>query len=200
MRVIVTTCDSHRHLLPEFADRFNKYWSPRQPVDVVCFEPVRDLPENFTCHSMGRQRDFGKADWTTPVRGFVEGLFERQFVLMLEDYHLTAPVPRSAVFAYSRLFKFLTVAKFDLSRDRARHPHKMLETMLVSEQDAPYRTSVQAAIWRTSYFLRYCVPGRTVWDFELKGSKEARNDGQDILGTREGVVHYTNASGRTDTQ
>ena len=102
------------------------------------------------------------------------------------------------------------VVKVDLSRDRAHFPnapfaHDLGTKIVVSNQDAPYRSSLLPAIWNADYFRRLLKPGRSPWAFEKHGMEECRNDGKLILGVdqpRYGPVPYLNVyySGKLNWQ
>ena len=121
---------------------------------------------------------------------------------MLDDYWLTEPVNTRAVETFCLMVEIGLADKFDLTRDRMEHPHTrtLWDSVIQSKQDARYRTSLQAAVWRAGYFKQYLKPGRTVWEFETKGYREAINDGATILGTTRGVVTYVNATVNGEAQ
>ena len=48
-------------------------------------------------------------------------------------------------------------------------------------QNADYRLSLNASMWRTSYFKKYCKLGAGHWEWETRSV--AKNDGAIILGT-----------------
>ncbi len=201
MRIILTTSDKYRHLVQSCGTWLNMYW-PGNRVTVLGFKEPQELPENFDFVSMGEQEDYG-TDWTTPVRGAIDELAPDRFILMLEDYFLTHPVMANEI---KPLFNrpFRDAEKIDLSGDRAQFPHGPVKLgdidivisgrnrLIESSQTARYRSSLQMAIWSKEYFLKLCVPGRNIWEFELIGEKEAMNDGARILGTEIPLVRYRN--------
>jgi hypothetical protein len=54
--------------------------------------------------------------------------------------------------------------------------------IIESDQQARYRSSLQAAIWTRDYFVSVLKPNRSPWAFELLGMHEQMNDGRRILG------------------
>ena len=194
MRAIVTTSDKYLFLLPEFAVRFNRYVSKLFCVDVLGYvKPDFVLPENFMFHSLGRQEDFG-GTWTTGLIPF----FNRQreiFLLLLDDYYITSCDVMALLQAEQYMGNYPDVMKFDVSRDRAQFPYYPVPGrpfMIVSTQNAPYRASLQAALWRPDYFVKLLVEGRNPWQFEIEGSKERMYDDATILGTTAGIMQYDN--------
>ena len=193
MKVVCITSDKYRDLVQGFSHAFNSYWGPTQPVDVLGYAPVEQpLPDNFTFHSMGQQELFGDS-WTDGIRPYFEAMDDERFILFLEDYWITSPIDLLRVRRMENTMRSLPeVAKCDLSDDRSKFPHTEAIRYIVSNQDARYRTSLQVAMWRTDYFLKFLKQGWTAWDFELMGEKLAMNDGWTILGTLDGIVHYRN--------
>ena len=197
MRIIVITSDNYRHLMPEFAERFNRYWG-KVDITCLCYQVPPVLPDNFEIVSLGEQPANG--DWTSGLRGWFESLVDSRFILLLDDYMLTDKVDVGIVdqimqSVWSDEAPLFQCVKFDLTTDRKNFPHEYcygLPCIIESNQDARYRTSLQVAAWDKHYFLKFLVPGRTPWEFELLGEKEAMNDGAVILGTTCGVVKYEN--------
>jgi hypothetical protein len=208
MNVYVTTSDWYNPLIPAFCHLFRRHWSAEQEVVFLGYTPPAEaLPDNASFVSLGPPEQFGNEKpewspgrrgwpmnepfptplWTDSLRPFFETLPEDLFVLLQIDYFLHQPVRRGIVKELERRFERAGVAKIDLSRDRTHYPNDLYSDedglrLIVTRQDAPYRSSLQAAIWRREYFLEYLVPGRSPWDFEELGMLEHMNDGRLILG------------------
>jgi hypothetical protein len=187
--IFISTSDWYLDYLPEFAERFNRYWGDRL-VFILCYKYPEGLPANFRSISLGTQRG---SDWTTSLREFFCEYRGDRFCFGLEDYYLTENVDLGRLELADGLMSIGSVMKFDLTDDRTKFPHKDLGGYILSSQTARYRSSLQMALWKTEYFLRLLVPERTIWQFELMGEVECVNDGFDILGTRDGIVKYKNA-------
>lgn len=98
------------------------------------------------------------------------------------------------------------IVKIDLTGDRMKVPHGEPFTLagvpvVESDKDAMFQTSIQAAIWRRDFFLRFATKAETPWQWEKAGTRRvitARNaglfDGR-ILGTVEPLIDYVNAIG-----
>lgn len=193
LRVYVTTSDWYNPLIPAFAYLFNRYWSPDQQVTVLGYTPPDSrLPENFSFVSL---RDLGESGpgwsrnprWTDSLRPFFEELREDRFILLQIDYFLKRAVRHDLLALLERRFDRDGAAKADLTLERQHFPHEPWAEedgaqLIASRQDAPYRSSLQAAIWRRDYFLELLVPGRTPWQFEKLGMIERMGDGRLILG------------------
>lgn len=220
LRLYVTTSDYYNPLIPGFAHLFNKYWSPDQEVTFWCYtRPSYSLPNNFSICSLGPPANFGNEipewsegrrgvrnepyptpRWTDSLLPFVQSMTDEHFILMQIDYFINRPVELDKIELLKSFLCFSDVAKIDLTLDRTYHTHYLYAThgkikIIVSDQKADYRSSLQAAIWRRDYFLSLLKPNRSPWDFERIGMDEMRNDGKLILGLHQpdfGPVSYVN--------
>ena len=220
LRVYVTTSDYYNHLIPGFSYLFNKYWSPDQEVTILCYtKPSYSLSDNFSMLSLGRPESFGNEvlEWTQTRRGIygdpyptprwtdsitpiIEHMADEHFILLQIDYFINRPVELDKIELLRKYLRSRDVAKIDLTLDRTYFPHKVYAIdsgiqIIVSDQNADYRSSLQAAIWRKDYFLGLLKPNRSPWGFELIGMHELKNDGKRILGIKQphfGPVSYAN--------
>ena len=217
LKVYVTTSDYYNHLIPGFAYLFNGYWSPHQEVTILCYtKPNYSLPDNFSMFSLGPSESFGNrgpewADregirsyptpkWTESLRPIFEQMTDEHFILLQIDYFLNRFVQLDKIELLRGFLDRSAVVKIDLTLDRARQLHNLYATngdiqIIVSDQNAAYRSSLQAAIWRKDYFLQLLKPNRDPWAFELIGAEELKNDGKLILGIKQphaAPVSYAN--------
>jgi hypothetical protein len=228
LKVYVTTSDYYNHLIPGFAYLFNKYWSPNQEVTFLCYTmPSYSLPDNFSMLSLGRPEHFGNdvpewgegrrgihgenyptPKWTDSLRPTFERMRDEHFILLQIDYFLNRPVELEKIELLKSFLSRRDVAKIDLTLDLARYRHHTFAghgniRIIFSDQNADYRSSLQAAIWKKDYFLSLLKPNRSPWDFERQGMYELKNDGKLILGIKQprfGPVSYANlyARGKLD--
>jgi hypothetical protein len=224
MRVFVTTSDWYNPIIPAFAHLFNHFWSPLQDVTILGYTaPLERLPSNFAFHSLGAPQEFGNdvtewslgrrgrhfgelyptPKWSDSVKGWIDTLPDEYFILLQIDYFVHKPVKTAVLKRLERYLACENVAKIDLSTDRYHSPHSHYEfdgetEIIVSDQEARYRSSLQAAIWRRDYLTAMLKPNRSPWDFERYGGYEHVNDGKLILGVadaNDGPVPYLNVYG-----
>lgn len=222
MRVYVTTSDWYNPILPCFASLFNRFWSPQQQVTVLCYTvPDCKLPFNFSLESLGHPSDFGNdvTEWTPGRRGpdygelyptpkwsdsmkcWVDNLPDPHFILLQIDYFIHQPVNVHQIKMLEKYVGVDNVVKIDLSADRFHDLHRPYATegdmkIIESDQQAQYRSSLQAAIWTRDYFASILKPNRSPWEFEVLGMREQMNNGRRILGVAQadfGPVPYLNA-------
>ncbi|HTD22068.1 MAG TPA: hypothetical protein VK738_05410 [Terriglobales bacterium] len=225
MNVYVTTSDWYNPLIPAFAHLFNRFWSPDQPVTILGYTaPGLEMPANFSFESLGAASEFGNevAEWSEQRRGrhfgelyptprwsdslkrWLARISDSYFALLQIDYFIYRPVNRQQVRVLEQQIHTDNVMKVDLTLDRAYFAHSPYAecdqfNIVVSAQDALYRSSLQAAIWRSEYLDTMLKPGRSPWDFERLGMHEHLNDGKLILGSApqdQAPVPYLNVYGQ----
>lgn len=204
---IILTSNKYLHCLPPFAYLFNKFW-PNQSAKVVRYE-VRPpkLPDNFTNYAIGIQDDY---TWSSGLLKYLEDHQDNLILLMLEDYFINMPVKVGAIkWAWDYMLKYPEIAKIDLTNDRLKVPHsKWMDTddLILTGKDAPFQTSLQAAIWRVDFLKRFLDPTENPWQFEKNGTKrviaarEADEFDGLILGFKNPPLSYVNAKGGEGTQ
>jgi len=206
INILVPTSNEYAHCITPFSYLFNKYWSDKQPVTVIRYD-VRPpkVADNFYKPSLGNQADY---TWSSGIAAFLKDYDSDLFILMLEDYFIHQPVDIEAI---KQLWDFMIehpeIVKIDLSDDRLKYPHEEFWIKTIkSADDAPWQTSLQAAIWRKDYFLRFLDPTENAWQFEKEGTKRvinAREAGEFegiILGTNDPPIKYINAIGGHGTK
>ena len=130
--------------------------------------------------------------WSETLGVFIEGLDDDYLLLMLDDYWVQEY--NSDVMDIAEMALNLSnIQKIDVSGGMMQFQHTPAdEGFVLIDDTAQYRTSLQAAIWRKDYLVKFCKKGWTPWDFELKGSKMAKNDGATVLGVVRPAIRYIN--------
>src|SRR3954463_16012948 len=139
MRVYVTTSDWYNPIIPCFAYLFNRFWSPKQEVTILCYTvPDCEVPSNFLLESLGdpadvgndigewspgrRGRDFGESfptpKWSDSMMRWTDRLPDPSFILMQIDYFIHRPVNTPQVDTLRNYLGVDGVEKIDLSADR----------------------------------------------------------------------------------
>lgn len=131
--------------------------------------------------------------WAETLGKFVSTMDDDYFVLLLDDYWVQECDADLLARAERKMLEGVA-AKIDLSGDRMKFPHTFCKDshFVLSDQNARYRSSLQAAIWRKEYLMKLCQDGWTPWEFELKGEKVIRGDGEIVLGTSRPCLRYVN--------
>lgn len=196
IQTVFATSNLYVHCLPPAIYLWNKYIG-KTPITVARYDKRPPaLPGNASQIAIGKQSDFS---FTTGLARFVQLWHEDLILLMLEDYWLTFADVSALSYCWETMLEHPEIKKIDLSGDRMKVPYQQFTrfgingAVVESKQDAPFRASLQAAIWRSDY-LGECL-GKGSWDawtFEKHG---AQNDGALILGVKLPVLEYVNAVG-----
>lgn len=177
MKIIVTTSNNYLHLIPAFTYLFNKYWSAEQEVEIVGYKEPKELPVNFSFHSLGEQGTVN--EWSTDLRKY----FAEQddfFVWMMEDTLIKSFNEGDFMFAVGMTME--GVGRIDLTKDIQHRGHKVLPGGIIrANDDTNYRLSTQPSIWNKNYLLKYMTDGLTPWQFE----KQFPDNEYQILGMKE---------------
>jgi hypothetical protein len=194
MNIIIPTCNAYAHLVVPCVDSIRRFWDAKISVTVLHYtETGADVfPSDVDLIDMGKQPD-GKI-WTNGIAGVMHTL-PRTFILMLEDYHVVAPVNQLEVLALWELVASGQFRKAELTGQAMKLPpnENWYHGLLLRGQTSRYRNSLQAAIWDKHYFESFLQHDWTPWQFEIEGMKRAYNDGALILGPKHDVVKYKNA-------
>jgi hypothetical protein len=181
MKVVISTCDAYRHIVPVNLHLLRKYWPGQEDITVLCYDTggLEDLDVELV--SMGEQEKDAGGYWSNGVSGYFRDLEEDYFVLIMEELVLVAPVKQDmldkleAHVAAGKAHKAMIHAHLNLYGS----PHE--DGLVILDQDSPYRTSLHPAIWRTEYINMYLRPNLTPQRFELGNEGFVRNDGYDII-------------------
>ena len=198
MKTYCLTNEKHYWLLPGFLELYRKFW-PHGRVEVVGYAPP-SFPLGVPSHSIA-PTNYPAEQWTTGLIAFLRSLEDEYFILMLEDYWLTAPVPGSVAMLCNAVASGYfgdNFLRLDLSGDRAAHPHTLHQRVsgyeiISTSSHTPYQMSFQAAIWRRRSLLAVLQAGETPWEAEVNGSKRLRAPGADwlVLGSLQRHLTYT---------
>lgn len=195
MKIFCITSDKYRYLVAGFAESFNKWWSSNVQVFVLCYDkPNELLPSNFECISLGRQEDYKKS-WTTALTPYFNKCEDDKILILLEDYWLNKQVKQNEINEALNQFEKSDVMKVELNSLNLQFGHSgnfEQTNFVIRSQQARYRTSLQAAIWKRNYFVRQLHPNWTAWDFELKGELLCMNDDALILAPKHDILSYDN--------
>jgi hypothetical protein len=164
--VYIASCDAYADLWSGFFHCFRKHW-PDCPYQVyIGSEEILGNEPNTTSLRSGKTRS-----WSDSVRLHLEQIREDYVLLMLDDFFLRSRVSSPLI---ERLFLELKVADGAMLRLLARPPPAAAQSrgQLTSEcaPGEPYRSCVQAAIWRRKDLLSMLRPNESIWDWELRST------------------------------
>ena len=187
--VYFSTNDKHTICLKVCAELYEKFW-PGQEFNVLGYTPV-DVGEMGAFHSMGQQGPV--QEWSTDLRKFFEKIEGDFFIYGTEDYAFTDYTDIECLNQLTEIIQNdSTIGRINLVNPnegrewytRENNPH--YKTILHEDfgdwglyeqtSSSNYAVTTQLSIWNKEFFLRHCQAGLTPWEFELKGSQNARKD------------------------
>lgn len=196
--VICLTNDKHLWAIRPFEYLYYQYWGA--PLIVAGYShPSFALNEKSTFVSID-QKNYPANQWSTGlIRLLNDHVLNSHFILLLEDFFLTAVVQSEKIEALVKLAQTdKTILRVDLTADRAaqRHiKHGSYEGMrlISTPHSSPYQMSFQAGIWNKALMLDVLRAGEDPWQSELNGS--TRLSGMDernhrVYGTLDAPLRY----------
>ncbi|MFA5934677.1 MAG: hypothetical protein WC827_02215 [Candidatus Paceibacterota bacterium] len=186
----IITSDATKDILPTTAYLYNKYWTPETTQQFTVLgnhgSEVK-LPDNFKFARIKEENDIQK--WTKYIHDYIlKNETSEYFILTLDDYLLNTPLnPKilESVLSYAKennKVGRIALGRLDIEKKeviKTFSDHNILRLT----QDSVYRISCQTSIWSREYFLKIYNKDWNPWQLELEGSKEAKNDGWEIIGT-----------------
>lgn len=183
--VLVCSSDGYQDLWRPFFHLFWRYW-PDCPFPVY-------LGSGLKSHDDGRVVTLysPERNWTASCRHHLEQIESEYVLLLLEDFFLNQPVDSSAIHAN-------LITLHSLSGSVLRLVPKPGPDILLSShpgigrlhRDAPYRVSLQAAIWNRMDLLALLYDRESAWEFEWNGTERSRVFPSPFLATEKTALGY----------
>jgi len=172
LTTVVGTCDSYLDLIPGFSILYERYFQPNVETLIVSETETLDIP-NYKFITPGKKQ------WGERIINALSETKTEYVFFVLDDYYLSQLLTNEYI---EYLLKFMDnhkVNKITLTPvpDFAKYEYlESVNTMHKMSPNSPWLTSVQPAIWRKSELLKFLKPEYSPWNFEVKGSKEAKNN------------------------
>lgn len=166
--LLVATCDRYSDTWPAFHHFFGKFVNDPETIScyVACELTSPSWP-SFTPLNMP-----AGLPWSRQIRHALGQIDNEHILWMQDDYWLLNPVEFSQL---SSLCEVMRIQGIDYLRLVPIPPAPEREEVKVHEfsfgllaEDAPYRRSLQASIWRREYFLSQLEGDCSPWQFELE--------------------------------
>jgi hypothetical protein len=172
LTTVVGTCDSYLDLIPGFSILYERYFQPNVETLIVSETETLDIP-NYKFITPGKKQ------WGERIINALSETKTEYVFFVLDDYYLSQLLTNEYI---EYLLKFMDnhkVNKVTLTPvpDFAKYEYlESVNTMHKMSPNSPWLTSVQPAIWRKRELLKFLKPEYSPWNFEVKGSKEAKNN------------------------
>lgn len=187
MKVIVSTCDKYINCVEALKYTFDKNGGKDFDVTILGFkEPDFDYG-NWKFFSMGV--DTGPQNLSNDLWSFFKNFDEEYFLWLNDDIVIVDNLDlelldemKNMIINNSKIGRITATSatknhygQYPIYETKNGYDYREVP------QTAEYRLSLNASIWRTSYFKKYCQQGAGNWVWETR--PDALNDGYTILGT-----------------
>ena len=184
--LLIPSCDRYADLWPTFFALLRRQW-PDCPFRIVlgsnhlaCTEPGIDS----VCIG-------DDIDWSRGVRAMLERVTTPAVLVVLEDFILLKRVDSTEVLARVDDFFHLDAAYLRL-RPFPPPDVRLARFPAVGECEpgAPYRASMQAALWRREDLLSLLRDGENPWEFEIHGARRSDSFARGFYSAQSDVLDY----------
>ena len=176
MKILLPTCDKYQFLVENIIFNFSKYWP--EHFDVVILghsEPKFSLPNKWSFIQLAEKSS--PKDWSNELISFFDNFNDEFFINFIDDTFLTKRVNHEKICEMINLIKntdkiskiFLSGSLIGFNQFEDTSYDASVVKILPS---SPYRTSIQTAIWRTSFFKECLLPNLDPWQFELQNNHD----------------------------
>jgi hypothetical protein len=169
--VLVCSCDKYRDVWAPFFTLYFRYW-PDCPYPIYLLSNTVGFDDPRVSNLLvGDDRD-----WTSNLISALKQIPETTVMIFMEDYFLYRPVETEAV---RQLASMMSVRKWGYLRlfpvPGADHATEAVASKPLGplEFGAPYRVSLQLALWTKDLLASLLLPGESAWQLELVGSRRS---------------------------
>ncbi len=168
--ILITSCDAFEDCWAPYAHGLHKYW-PDCPFPVFLITNEKVFPDP-SITSLQIRPDRG---WAKNLRQAMDSVDAEVLLYTHEDFWLRSPVDTEEI---REFVDHVVAGRADYIRlypapgpDRPFTPDPRLGVLA---EKAPYRTSLQTALWRKSMLQELLCDDESCWQFELDGTPRSR--------------------------
>jgi hypothetical protein len=178
--VLINSFDRYSDCWLPVCHGFTKYWRDC-PYPIFLMTNTKD----FQHDRIRNLRVGGGRDWSSEVREALERIETPYVIYFQEDYWINERVDTARVTSYVALMEEHGLNYIRLIAKPAPDYDCPYDSRLgVLAEEAVYRTSIQASIWRRQVFLGLIRPGESPWEFERNGTARSRRYGETFLSAK----------------
>jgi len=188
LTLLVGTCDKYSFLWDNFKTLEQRYLGLKD-CPRVAFSESMEFGDGYTTSFEGKGKN--SEVWSNRLLKALKEVDTEFVFFVLEDYYFTREIPQED---FEQIVQLLTATDFNkfmyVNQLRSykvadtlwfEKRMKLFGTPFIQHPTSDYLTSVQPAVWRTS-FLKDCVHRDwSPWDLEIKGTKEIAGENNKIL-------------------
>ncbi len=162
--IIAMSCDSYSDIWPYFAKCWDRFW-PDCPFDTYLISEEKE----FKHERIGNIRIGRKVGWSDMLLEALKQINSKHIIYMQEDYLLKGETNIFKLNEFLAAYEKLNAAYLRLFPwPNADKPLADFPELGTINNETPYRTSLQCAVWDASVLKQLTHNGESGWDFEEK--------------------------------
>jgi hypothetical protein len=183
--ILVNSSDGFEDCWDPFFTLFRKYWPQcGVPILLNTEKKIWQHPEiNIHC-TVVQEAQKNRLTWSECLINALDQIKTPLVLYFQEDYFIHQPVRAEAI---SLAAKYMTdhpeIKHIALTKHGSVGPYEVYDVdwLLKIRQNARYRISTQAALWRVDALKSYLCPEENGWMFEIYGTWRANNRAEIFL-------------------
>ena len=177
--ILVNSCDTFEDCWVPFFTLFKKNWN-RSPSPILLNTEFKTFSSNgLNIKSTRSHQDIQdrKLTWSECLIRALKKIDTPLVLYMQEDYFIQDPVKSDVIDDFAELMikdksiKFIGLTDIGSEPPFAKYDRD--NRLWIISQNAKYRISTQAGLWRKDSLLSYLKPDENGWMFEIFGTKRA---------------------------
>lgn len=171
LSVLIGSCDDYSFLWDNFVKLFNKYFK-HDCKKIIVSEHLTKQYENYEFFTSELN-----LNWSNRIKKALEKVNTEFVFFVLDDYFLKELIDEKFINDSIDFLKKYEANKmlFMPIHDNVCRVSHFMNDIYKMEDNSDYLTSVQPAIWRTSYFKEIIQDNWNPWEFEIIGTQHIQN-------------------------
>lgn len=196
--ILVTSCDKYSSLWGRFFHQLFQKWPELKgidqnvPIHLVANEKAYNNPRIYTSHTIKKE------SWSNNILQALQDVKTDYVLILLDDYYLTQFDRQRLMDIYDYMRSHPTVSYVQITQvanitlDR---PVGEIDGLYHKAKHSPWRTSLQACLWKKTDLQHLLRPGESAWDFEMSGSVRSEGlKGEFLITTDKFPLSYLNVA------
>lgn len=200
--IIVPSCDKYSCLWDGCFGLLFKHWpsllGENKDVKIILISNTKEYPD----HRIETLKIPNEQSWSNNMQQALKLVKTKYVLIWLEDYIMNQDVDEDKFVQFFNFMKekkalYMQIFGIDHGKENAEQQFNDPQfdlPILEFQKHSPYRTSLQACIFKTDTLDWLLNPKESAWAFELAGSTRSEGMHGLFLGTKENLVSYYNAA------
>ena len=169
LSIIVPSYDKYAEVWPPFFTLFFKYW-PENTKNIYLISNEK----TFTHPRVKSILIKNEKSWSDNMLFALEQIPNDYVMIILDDFLITSPVQHQKIAELFEVMKKEKAAYLELRATPVEKNHPIVADLGYLAKEAPYRVSLQVAIWEKKVLKQLLKSGESAWSFEIEGTERSR--------------------------